>query len=36
VTTAEGEVELLRNANTDINLPLAMAAISLVSFVTFG
>ncbi len=36
VTTAEGEVELLRSANTDINMPLAMAIISFVSVAVYG
>jgi len=36
VGTAEGEVPLLRSANTDINMPLALALISFVFVEFFG
>jgi len=36
VHTAEGEVPLLRGANTDVNLPLALAAVSFVFVEYFG
>ncbi len=36
VHTAEGEVSLLRGANTDINMPLALALISFVFVEYFG
>ncbi len=36
VHTAEGEVHLLRGANTDINLPLALALISFIFVEYFG
>ncbi|MFH0769651.1 MAG: F0F1 ATP synthase subunit A [Chloroflexota bacterium] len=36
VHTAEGETHLLRGANTDINLPLALALFSFVFVVFFG
>lgn len=34
--TAEGEVHFLRPANTDINLPLALALVSFISVLFFG
>jgi len=36
VHTAEGEVHLLRPANTDINMPLAIALMSVLSVQIFG
>ena len=36
VHTAEGEVHLLRPANTDINMPLAIALMSVISVQFFG
>lgn len=36
IHTAEGEVHLLRPANTDINMPLALALISFISVQYFG
>ena len=36
VATAEGEVHLLRGANTDINMPLALALVSFVFVEYFG
>ena len=36
VHAAEGEVHLIRPANTDINMPLALALVSFVFFQTFG
>ena len=36
VETAEGEIHLLRGANTDINMPLALAIISFVFVEFFG
>ncbi len=36
VHTAEGEVHLLRPANTDINVPLALALVSFVFFQCYG
>ena len=36
VHTTEGEVHLLRGANTDVNMPLALALVSFVSVWYFG
>jgi F-type H+-transporting ATPase subunit a len=36
VNAAEGEVHLIRPANTDINMPLALALVSFVFFNIFG
>ena len=36
ISTAEGEVHLLRAANTDINMPLAIALMSLIFVQYFG